>query len=587
MIRNLVKLAVKDGGKISPSLIPGHLTDGTGLCNSSVFVEENGDIILNIRHVHYTLYHSEFDQKYWCGWGCLAYLNPEDDISLRTGNYLCKLDPETLYVKEFIKVDTSKHDIKPNWEFIGLEDARVMRWEGKLYISGVRRDIIDNGEGRMELCEIDWGNNHCKEITRDRILPPEYTYLEKNWMPILDMPYHYIKWTNPLEIVKVDPSDKTEKKAPKGKIITIPSKTVISRGFQIHGIRHQRGGSQVIPFKGGRMALLHECDFWYNENERKDSIYYHRFVFWDENWDIVKITEPFKFMDAQIEFGVGLAQKDNDLLISFGYQDNAAYILKMPIKTLDKLEYFDMDSFINFECKYPDFKWGKNERYLSKIINQEVFVDEIYEKHFKIKENDIVVDIGANVGSFTYKAFQSNPQHVYSIEPSSILYPTLVENTSKYKNSTNIRACIGDTDLKNKVLSSEYGEKIYDNVNAVYDILSFKTFIANNKIKKIDFLKCDCEGGEYFIFTKENKKWILDNIKYIAAEFHLWGVPDALDNFYKFRDLYLNSYSNYIVEDRLGNDVTSHMQDDQWLKDFSWGQQTRAQFNIYINNESR
>ena len=65
------------------------------------------------------------------------------------------------------------------------------------------------------------------------------------------------------------------------------------------------------------------------------------------------------------------------------------------------------------------------------------------------------------------------------------------------------------------------------------------------------------------------------------------GVPDALDNFYKFRDLYLNSYSNYIVEDRYGNDVTSHMQDDQWLKDFSWGKQTQAQFNIYINNESR
>ena len=179
MITNLAKLSIDNGGSISPSLIPGDLTDGTGLCNSSIFIDDNGDILLNIRHVHYSLYHSEFEQKYWCGWGCLAYLNPEDDICLKTGNYLCKLDPDTLYVKEFKKIDTSKHDIEPNWEFIGLEDARVMRWEGKLYVCGVRRDVIDNGEGRMELCEIDWNDNHCKEITRDRILPPEFTHLEK------------------------------------------------------------------------------------------------------------------------------------------------------------------------------------------------------------------------------------------------------------------------------------------------------------------------------------------------------------------------------------------------------------------------
>ena len=40
--------------------------------------------------------------------------------------------------------------------FVGLEDARVVRWNNQLYICGVRRDVYDNGQGRMELCEIDW-----------------------------------------------------------------------------------------------------------------------------------------------------------------------------------------------------------------------------------------------------------------------------------------------------------------------------------------------------------------------------------------------------------------------------------------------
>lgn len=347
MINNLVKLSIDNGGSISPSIIPSNLIDGTGLCNSSIFIDDNGDILLNIRHVHYLLYHSEFEQKYYSGWGCLAYLNPEDDISLKTGNYLCKLDPDTLYVKEFKKVDTSKHDIEPNWEFIGLEDARVVKWDNKLYISGVRRDIIDDGEGRMELCEIKWDENSIKEVTRDRISPPKPSYLEKNWMPILDMPYHYIKWTMPLEIVKVNHQIKTKQRAPKGEITTISSETVLLKNFHIPGIRDQRGGSQVIPFGEYRVAITHECNFFYNENNKKDSHYYHRFIMWDKDWNVVKFTEPFKFMNAQIEFCVGLAQKDDDFLISFGYQDNASYVLKMPTNVLDQLEYVDLNKFVD------------------------------------------------------------------------------------------------------------------------------------------------------------------------------------------------------------------------------------------------
>ena len=209
MIDNLAKLVVDNGGTISPLIIPGELTDGTGLCNVSVFIDDNDDIITNIRHVHYSLYHSEFNQNFYSVWGCLAYLNPEDDIVLRTGNYLCKLNPDTLEVETHIKIDTSKHDVKPVWTFIGLEDVRVFRWDSQLYVSGVRRDTKPDGEGRMELCEIDWTEDKCIERTRDRIEVDPHTYLEKNWMPILDMPFHYVRWCNPLQITKVDPETGT------------------------------------------------------------------------------------------------------------------------------------------------------------------------------------------------------------------------------------------------------------------------------------------------------------------------------------------------------------------------------------------
>ena len=66
------------------------------------------------------------------------------------------------------------------WDFIGLEDARVVRWGGNLYITGVRRDTKINGEGRMELSEID-SLESANEISRVRIEPPNNpdSYCEK------------------------------------------------------------------------------------------------------------------------------------------------------------------------------------------------------------------------------------------------------------------------------------------------------------------------------------------------------------------------------------------------------------------------
>jgi len=179
---------------------------------------------------------------------------------------------------------------------------------------------------------------------------------------------------------------------------------------------------------------------------------------------------------------------------------------------------------------------------------------------------------------------KENPKKVYSIEPSRLLLPTLEKNLSNFSNKEIINYRLADNNSKNNKIKYNNEIHIYDNSGAIYDNIKFKDIIKKYNINKIDFLKCDSEGGEYFIFNEENKDWISNNVKHIAAEFHLWGVPAALDSFYIFRDLYLQNKDNYIVENREGKDVSKHMDDDQWLKDFSWGQQTRAQLNVYIKD---
>ena len=347
ILDNISQIAIHNGGSITPLIIPAELTGGTGLCNVAIFIDDNGDLLANIRHVHYSLYHSEFNQKYYCKWGALAYLNPEDDLTLTTGNYLCKLDRDTHEILEFKNVDTSKHDIKPIWSFVGLEDGRVFRWNGQLYLCGVRRDVYDNGQGRMELCEIDWTEDYCKEQTRERIQHPSQNYLEKNWMPILDMPYHFIKWTNPLEIVKVNLHDKGKEKVQEGILDTVGCETVITKDEYINLPFDLRGGSQVIKMDGMYVCITHEVDFFHHEGIWKDAFYYHRFVMWDEEWNLVKVSKQFQYMGTRIEFTCGLGLDGDDLLITFGYQYNAAFIMRWPKHLLDRLEWEDLDKLRN------------------------------------------------------------------------------------------------------------------------------------------------------------------------------------------------------------------------------------------------
>lgn len=320
METNFVKIALKDGGKIMPMIIPAEDSNGLGLMNPSIIIDE-GQIMVVLRNVNYTFYHSEkklFQHPY----GPLTYIHPENDLHLRTTNWLLFLDNDLLITKH-MKIDTSKFDTyEPLWDFVGLEDARIVKWDGHFWITGVRRDTTTNGVGRMELSKIEVTDNSVIETERYRIEPPNdsNSYCEKNWMPIMDKPFEYVKWSNPTEVVEVF-------------IDTLTSKT-LKLGEVKPVLRDIRGGSQVVPFEDGYLALTHEVDLFKSPEGRKDSVYYHRFVLWDKNFDIIKVSEDFHFLDAHVEFSIGMAQRDNSFLITFGFQDNAAFILDCPIKTI-------------------------------------------------------------------------------------------------------------------------------------------------------------------------------------------------------------------------------------------------------------
>ena len=317
---NFAQICLDHGGSIHPLIIPSELNNGLGLMNPSVLIDNN-KILVNLRAVNYTFYHSErklFQHPY----GPLTYIHPEDDNHLRTWNYYLELD-ENYKISRINKIDTTKFPEKELWDFVGLEDARLFRWNNKLYTSGVRRDLDTIGTGRMELCEIEVQEDKVVELSRVRIEPPNNpnSYCEKNWMPILDLPYHYIKWGNPTEVVEINPETGTSETIFLGERKDIP--------------RDLRGGSQVIPWKDYYIAITHEVDLFQSETDRKDAVYRHRVCFWDKNFNLVKWSNDFSIMGGHVEFCVGLAQQGSDFLMTFGFQDNVAYLLKFPEKVFE------------------------------------------------------------------------------------------------------------------------------------------------------------------------------------------------------------------------------------------------------------
>lgn len=315
--------ALKYGGKVVPLILPIEELNGPTSTNVSV-ISINGKLVVNIRNLNYFMYHAD-KTKNPHAWGPLLYIHPEADRTLTTYNYLCELD-DNFNISAWSWIDTSQLDVKPIWEFIGLEDGRLIVWDNKFFICGVRRDTTTNGVGRMELSELEINDNTVREIKRTRIPgpPPDNTYCEKNWMPIMDKPYHFVKWSNPTEVVQFDP-------------YTNQTRTVIQRDTVDLDTNDLRGGSQIIPYKNHYICITHEVGLYQTPTDRKDGFYWHRCVIWDRDFNLVRVSEPFTFMDGKIEFCVGLTEHEDDFIISFGFLDNAAYLIQIPKHRMDKI----------------------------------------------------------------------------------------------------------------------------------------------------------------------------------------------------------------------------------------------------------
>lgn len=293
-----------------------------------------------------------------------------------------------------------------------------------------------------------------------------------------------------------------------------------------------------------------------------------------------------KFEKAVSSWWCGLCDESRKIFEDLDKNYNLDKIHKDAVKfNLEKLSSSNKNLHQIYLTKdLKDFDWGLTEKnqWFKNTVEKEIFIDNVYQKFFSVEENDIVFDIGASVGPFTHLIRKLNPKKVYCFEPHPNLYETLKKNVS----SENI-ICI------NKAISHISGE--YESAGLFNEDLletceeenlqtipsiKFKDFVEQNNIAQVDFLKTDCEGGEYDIFNDENLPWIKNNVKKVAGEFHL-GTPELKAKFKHFRDTYLKQLSNYEIYSVDYVNIKQHLygsDNGEWFLDYY------TTINLYIDN---
>jgi FkbM family methyltransferase len=208
--------------------------------------------------------------------------------------------------------------------------------------------------------------------------------------------------------------------------------------------------------------------------------------------------------------------------------------------------------------KLKNFDWGIMNGYdLKNLLIRELFEDRIYHRHFEVNEGDVVVDVGASVGPFSYLIGENKPSQIYTFEPSKTEFPTLVKNTRGLP-ACHINKAMWEGDGLTNMIDTYYAE-------GYVETMRFKTFRELYAIDRIDFLKTDCEGGEYYIFNEENIDFLVENVGVVVGEWHL-ETPERKEMFRRFRDQYLPRFKDFHIYSVDNADIKWDLYNEHFLQ---------------------
>lgn len=189
--------------------------------------------------------------------------------------------------------------------------------------------------------------------------------------------------------------------------------------------------------------------------------------------------------------------------------------------------------------RIPEFNWKNDLRYflaLSPLVPP--FISDWspikgYEKHYQVKEGDVVVDAGAYPGDYTIFAAQrvGSTGHVIAFEPDETNRSVLCRNLTgrKLDNVTIIPKGLWSREADLRFDPGGFGSKVVfsDNSGATIPVTTLDSALSQLGIAKIDVLKMDIEGAEIEAMEGCRETLGRSNAFVCIASYHIVGGTDT------------------------------------------------------------
>ena len=178
-----------------------------------------------------------------------------------------------------------------------------------------------------------------------------------------------------------------------------------------------------------------------------------------------------------------------------------------------------------------------------------------YFKHLELDKNDVVIDVGANIGVFAIAA-ADKCREVIAFEPDPANYRLAQENIQLNK-IKNIRLIHGAVAEHNGDIELYLNSGVCSDCHSTFKIrgrksIKVKAISLNDIISRYNpnKLKIDCEGEELKFMRTAN----MNNIRNLAMEVHFtYSKRDKHENYYKCKsniEKYFNKIKYPKVQDK-------------------------------------
>lgn len=185
----------------------------------------------------------------------------------------------------------------------------------------------------------------------------------------------------------------------------------------------------------------------------------------------------------------------------------------------------------------------KSEKLKSHFTNQNNFTREIlhqfnnedYYKDYISEQDEVILDIGANVGLFSLHV-SPYAKSVYAFEPTPSHFGLQEEIIGDIKHINRFELAVSDKTGETTFYTSSSNSTMNSLINRnessfVVKTISIKDIFKKFKIKKANFVKIDIEGSEVITLTDEAIKVLAEKANKVLIEFH--EVDGKSSSFYR------------------------------------------------------